>query len=60
VVNYESFRKNSQKEYLGYCEQKGYIYSVQTGVNQYSVIALQNGRITVLITFTVQSTFVRN
>jgi len=60
VLNYESFRKNSQKEYLGYCEQKGYIYSVQIDVNQYSVVALQNGRITVLITYTVQSSLVRN
>lgn len=52
-MNYEAFKKNSQKEYLGFCKQKGYIYSLKTDSNKYSVVALHNAKITVLITYTV-------
>jgi len=53
-MHYRSFICNSHKEYLGYCEQKGFIYSVQIDVNQFAVIALFNGGITTLISYTVR------
>ncbi|QNK57444.1 hypothetical protein [Paenibacillus sp. PAMC21692] len=53
-MQYQSFKCNSQKEYLGFCEQKGFIYSVQTDVNQFAVVALFNGRITTLISYATQ------
>lgn len=54
-MNYQALKCNSQKEYLGYCELKGYIYSVKLDAGKYAVVALQNAQVTVLITFTVQS-----
>ncbi|WP_339321793.1 hypothetical protein [Paenibacillus sp. FSL W8-0194] len=54
-MTYESFKRNSQKEYLGFCEQKGYIYSVTLDAGKYAVVALRNGQVTVLITYTVQT-----
>ncbi|MFD1127632.1 hypothetical protein ACFQ3J_05495 [Paenibacillus provencensis] len=54
-MTYESFRRNSQKEYLGFCEQKGYIYSVTLDAGKCAVVALRNGQVTVLITYTVQT-----
>lgn len=54
-MTYESFRSNSQKEYLGFCKQKGYIYSVTLDAGKYAVVALRNGQVTVLITYTVQT-----
>ncbi|MBN2981556.1 hypothetical protein [Cohnella algarum] len=54
MVNYESFKKNSQKEYLGFCELKGFIYSVRIDRNKYAVVALKNSQIDVLITYTVK------
>ncbi|UQZ84559.1 hypothetical protein SK3146_03814 [Paenibacillus konkukensis] len=53
-MNYQSFKCNSQKQYLGFCEQKGYIYSVPIDAGKYAVVALLNSKITVLISFTVQ------
>lgn len=43
-------------EYLGICDQKGYIYSVfrgyaQNGKKLFSVCAVKNGNVDVLITF---------
>jgi|GEM_PF-1224457 len=55
-MQYQSFKCNSQKEYLGYCEQKGFIYSVQMDVNQFAVVALFNGKITTLISYTAGKT----
>ncbi|NTZ20472.1 hypothetical protein EXW96_23960 [Paenibacillus sp. JMULE4] len=57
-MNYESFRKNSQKEFLGLCPQKGYIYSVKLDAGKYAVVALKKAKITVLITYTVQPSLV--
>lgn len=54
-MTYESFKLNSQKEYLGFCEQKGYIYSVKLDAGKYAVVALKNSEITVLICYTVQA-----
>ncbi|WP_310551795.1 hypothetical protein [Paenibacillus glufosinatiresistens] len=53
-MNYMAFKDNDSKEYLGFCEQKGFIYSVQLAKGRYAVVALQNGRATVLIQFTAQ------
>ncbi|OBZ17102.1 hypothetical protein [Bacillus sp. FJAT-26390] len=54
-MTYESFRRNSQKEYLGFCEQKGYIYSVMLDAGRYAVVALRNAEITILITYSVHA-----
>lgn len=54
-MQYATFKCNSQKEYLGFCEQKGFIYSVQLNARTYAVIALRHGYITTLITYTVQN-----
>ena len=54
-MTYESFKRNSQKEYLGFCEQKGYVYSITLDAGKYAVVALRNGQVTVLITYTVQT-----
>lgn len=51
-MTYESFRRNSSKEFLGWCDQKGYIYSVGLDAGKYAVVALRDARITVLITYT--------
>lgn len=40
-------------EYLGFCEQKGYIYTVQTSIGTHNVIAIKNNVVTVLITYTL-------
>lgn len=54
-MNYETFRRNKAKEYLGYCDDlKSYIYSVEIDLNGYAVVALKNGKVTVLITCEVQ------
>ncbi|WP_373232797.1 hypothetical protein [Cohnella sp.] len=58
-MNYQSFKSNSSKEYLGFCEQKGFIYSVQLDVGRYAVVALNNGQVTTLIQFAVQPYAVR-
>lgn len=57
-MHYHSFKCNSQKEYLGYCEQKGFIYSVQIDANQFAVVALYDGKITTLISYAVQKSVV--
>jgi hypothetical protein len=55
-MTYESFRCNSSKEFLGYCDQiKSYIYSVKLDSRKYAVVALQNGNIRVLISYAVQA-----
>lgn len=37
--------------YLGFCEDKGYIYSVQTSLTSYKVVAVKNNEVTVLISY---------
>ncbi|ANS76479.1 hypothetical protein AWM70_19440 [Paenibacillus yonginensis] len=58
-MNYQAFKNNSSKEYLGFCEQKGFIYSVQLDERRFAVVALQNGQVTMLIQFTAQPCTVR-
>lgn len=53
-MNYQSFKKNSDKEYLGFCEEKGFVYSVKVDSGRYSVVAVQNGNVEVLITHHVK------
>jgi len=53
-MNFQAFKRNSQKEYLGFCEQKGFVYSVQIDGDKFAVVALKNGQIDVLITYTVK------
>lgn len=56
INSLEQLKCNSSKEYLGYCPQKGYIYSVQVDVMKYAIIALStNGDVTTLITHSVPS-----
>jgi hypothetical protein len=47
---YTDFMKR-EKEYLGFCTQKGYVYSVALAGNEYAVVALKDGETTTLITF---------
>ena len=42
------------KKYLGYCPQKGDIYSVQETTSLYRVIAIQNNITTILISYTTK------
>jgi len=53
-MNYQAFKHNSQKEYLGFCELKGFIYSVPFDNGKYAVVALKNGNVDVLITYSVK------
>lgn len=50
-MNYQSFKKNSDKEFLGFCEEKGFVYSVKVDNGTYAIVALQNGNVEVLITY---------
>ncbi|CAH0121358.1 hypothetical protein PAE9249_03885 [Paenibacillus sp. CECT 9249] len=53
-MNYEAFRKNNSKKFLGFCDElQSFIYSVQVDENEYSVVALRNAEVTVLITYKV-------
>lgn len=54
-MNYQSFKSNKSKEYLGFCDQKGFIYSVQLDTDYYAIVALHNGQVTTLILYTAQS-----
>ncbi|MEI2282447.1 hypothetical protein [Paenibacillus polysaccharolyticus] len=58
-MNYQTFKSISSKEYLGFCEQKGFIYSVQLDEERYAVVALHNGQVTMLIQFTSHPSVVR-
>ena len=58
-MNYQTFKDISSKEYLGFCEQMGFIYSVQLDEERYEVVALHNGQVTMLIQFTSQPSVVR-
>lgn len=54
ITNYQQLKKNSSKEYLGYCPIMGYIYSVQLDDVKYAVIALSHDyEVRTLITHTV-------
>ncbi|WP_059050399.1 hypothetical protein [Paenibacillus senegalimassiliensis] len=58
-MSYRAFKNNSSKEYLGFCEQKGFIYSVQLNEGRHAVVALHNGQVTMLIQFTAQPSIMR-
>lgn len=58
-MSYLAFKNNCSKEYLGFCEQKGFIYSVQLDKGRYVVVALHNGQVTLLIQFTTQLSVMR-
>jgi hypothetical protein len=53
-MNYQAFKRNSEKEYLGFCKLKGFIYSVPIDNGKYAVVALKNGNVDVLITYSVK------
>lgn len=54
-MNYQAFKSNSSKEYLGFCERKGFIYSMKLECGRHAVVALQDGRVTTLIMYSVKS-----
>jgi len=58
-MSYQAFKNNSSKEFLGFCEQEGFIYSVQLDEGRFAVVALNNGQVTMLIQFTIQPSIVR-
>lgn len=43
------------KDYLGFDEELGYIYSFQTSFNVYHVVAIKGNNVTPLITHTVKT-----
>jgi hypothetical protein len=53
-MTYQAFKKNDSKKYLGFCDRKGFIYSMQLDMGRFAVVALQNGCITTLITYSAQ------
>lgn len=54
MMTYQALKANSHKEYLGYCDTKGYIYSVCVDVNTYVIVALQANEVTTLLTYKVK------
>jgi len=46
--------KEKEHHYLGYCPEKGWIYSVQTGQNEYTIFAVREGSVEPLITFKIR------
>lgn len=58
-MNYQTLKCNSSKEFLGFCERQGFIYSIQLDEERYAVVALYNGQVTTLIQFTVRPSAAR-
>lgn len=52
-MTYEALRRNSNKEYLGWCRMKGFVYSVQVDVGKFAIVALRDSVVTTLITYHV-------
>lgn len=51
-MTYGYVMKNLQfMDYLGFCEQKGFMYSEYMGDGQYRILALNNGTVTTMIRF---------
>jgi len=51
-INYRAVLKNKETlEYLGFCEQKGFVYSEYLGDGQYRIVCLHNGKANELIRF---------
>lgn len=46
--------KRKKHQYLGFDEQKGYIYSVEVKQNEYQIIAVKRNEVEVLITYRVK------
>jgi len=53
-MNYQHIKNKVDKEYLGYCPEKGWVYSVPVGPDEYNIIAVREGTVEVLITFKVR------
>lgn len=52
ISNYRTLLRNKETlEYLGFCEQKGFVYSEYLGDGVYRIVALLKGQSTELIRF---------
>lgn len=47
------FADAESREYLGFCEQMGYMYSVRKG-EKYTIVAVKRNEVKPLITYKVQ------
>ncbi|WP_422661785.1 hypothetical protein ACK8P5_25865 (plasmid) [Paenibacillus sp. EC2-1] len=47
-----ALKNKAHLEFLGYCDQKGFVYSEYLGDESYRVISLNNGELLELIRFT--------
>lgn len=56
-MSYKMLKNCSCKEYLGYCELKGFIYSVQLTKQMYAVVALKDAKVNVLIRYRVSKLY---
>lgn len=51
-MSYNKFKETNNKQYLGYCDEKGYVYSVQVEECLYRIVSIKNNELTVLIEYT--------
>jgi hypothetical protein len=56
-MSFTRLKESKNKEYLGFCNQKGYIYSIETAPNQYAVVsvAVRDNQVTTLIEYSVKT-----
>lgn len=53
-MTFEFLKRSEEKEYLGYCERKGFVYSVCKGEGRYEIVALNDGDVETLIAYVVR------
>lgn len=50
-MSYKRLKEAKNKEYLGYCKEKGYVYSIQLEEHTYAVVSVIDGKVTTLIQY---------
>lgn len=53
-MTYDKLKTIENKVYLGFCEEKGYVYSAEIRHNEYKIVAVRNNEVTVLIEYTLK------
>lgn len=53
INNINTFHAKKDREYLGLCDIKGYLYSVQVSPGVYEVVAVKGNQVTSLIQHTI-------
>ena len=51
ALSVDYLKKSKFKEYLGYCKEKGYMYSEYLGGGSYRIVSIKNGSVAELIRF---------